>query len=332
MEGLYKERTSFSKALIRILRHALRASFDLFKIMVPVLIVVKILQELDLIKFLALPLGPVMKVVGLPGEMGLVWATAMVNNLYSAIIVLLSLLEETPITTAQATVLCTMMLVAHTLPIELRIAQRSGPRLMFQAFSRLGSAFLLGWLLHLFYLFFGLLQQPVTILFKPDTPGASQTPSFASWAMGQIQNLFSIFLIILGLLLLMGVLEKTKIIDRINRVLRPVLKWIGIGPKATTITMIGLTMGISFGGGLIIEEAQSGHLGREDVFYSLTLMGLSHGLIEDTLLMVMIGGHLSGLLLARVLYALVAITILVKVRAGLPETFCDRFLWGEPRP
>lgn len=326
-----KERTPLSHALIKLIREALRVSFDLFKIMVPIVIVVKILQELDLIKYLAIPLGPLMEVVGLPGEMGLVWATAILNNLYSAILVLLSLVKETPITTAQATVLCTMMLVAHTLPVELKIAQKSGPRLMFQAVSRLGSAILLGWLLQVVYFFFGSLQQPVNVLIKPHAESALHNGSFTSWATGQAQNLLSVFLIILGLLMLMRLLQKLRIIDTMNRVLRPLLKLIGIGPKASAITVIGLTLGISYGGGLIIREARSGHIDKKDIFYSLTLMGLSHGLIEDTLLMVMVGGHVSGLLLGRIIFSFVAVSLLVKVRARLPKAFCDKFLWGEPR-
>ena len=48
-----------------------RISLELYKIMVPIIIVVKVLQELGLIVWLARPLAPVMHVVGLPGEMGL---------------------------------------------------------------------------------------------------------------------------------------------------------------------------------------------------------------------------------------------------------------------
>ncbi|HBF42081.1 MAG TPA: hypothetical protein DDW42_00335 [Desulfobacteraceae bacterium] len=322
---------SLVNALRQVLRDPLRVSFDLFKIMVPVIIVVKILQEFDLIRYLAIPLGPVMKFVGLPAEMGFVWATAMVNNIYGSIIVLLSLVKDTPITTAQATVLCTMILVAHTLPIELKIAQKSGPHMMFQAISRLGSALFLGWLLYIIYSHFGLLQEPAKIILTPDTKGPIQNDSLLSWVTGEAQKLFFIFLIILGLFLLMRVLEKLKIVDVMNRVLRPVLKVMGIGPKASTITIIGNTLGISYGGGLIIHEARSGHIDKKDVFYSLTLMGLSHSLFEDTLLMVMIGGHLSGVLWARVAFSFFAVTLLVKVSSRLPQAMCDRFLWGDPK-
>ncbi len=326
-----EERTSPLSELAGLFRDALKLSLDLFKIMVPVIIVVKILKELDLIKYLATPLGPVMTAVGLPAEMGLVWATAMLNNLYGAIIVLLSLVKDTPISTAQATVLCAMMLVAHSLPIELKIAQTSGPRLMFQALCRLSSALLLGWMLHIFYSRSGLLQQPVDILFRPEAKFVSRKESLSLWALGETQNLLSIFFIILGLFLLMRLLKKFRIIDAMNRMLSPILKLMGIGPKASAITVIGLSLGISYGGGLIIHEARSGRVHKRDVFYSLTLMGLSHALIEDTLLMVMVGGRLSGVLWARLAYSLLAVTLLVKISTRLPESFCDRFLWGPPK-
>jgi hypothetical protein len=324
------EKPSLSGALVGLCSDALKVSFDLFKIMVPVLILVKVLQELDLIKFLAMPLGPVMKLVGLPGETGLVWATAMLNNLYSAMVVYISLFKHTPITTAQATVLCTMMLVAHTLPIELRIAQKSGARLMFQTVSRLCSAFLLGWLLHNVYSFFGLLQQPANILFRPKTETTPYHEPLSSWATGEAKNLFYIFIIILGLFLLMRILQKVRIIEVMNHILQPLLKLLGIGPKASAISVIGLTMGLSYGGGLIIHEARSGRIDKEDVFYSLTLMGLCHSLIEDTLLMVAIGGHFSGLLWARLLFSLTALAFLVKLTNSLTDTFRDKYLWAKP--
>jgi hypothetical protein len=320
--------TSITRPLIKVFHDACRVSLDLFKIMVPVIILVKILQELGLIRYIAIPLGPVMEAAGLPAEMGLVWATAILNNLYTAIIVFLSLVRDTPITTAQATVLCTMMLVAHNLPIELKIAQRCGPRLMFQAVSRFGSALLLGWLLNIGFMSFGLLQGPVSILIERDAQEHAASESLVSWAAGEAQNLLSVFLIILGLLLLMKVLRKLRIIDAVSRVLRPLLSTIGIGPKATAITVIGLTMGIAYGGGLIIHEARSGEIGKEDIFYSLTLMGISHSFIEDTLLMVTIGGHLSGLLCARFAFSMIVVAFLVRVCAHLTKPFCDRFLWG----
>ncbi len=306
-------------------------SYHLFKVMIPVLIVVKALKELGLIRYLAVPLEPVMAWVGLPAEMGLVWATAMLNNIYSSMVVLLTLVDDAPLTTAQATVLGTMILVAHSLPIELKIAQKSGPRLLFQGVIRIGAALLIGWILHLIYTGFALYQGPAEILLDPEAGASAGGETLPAWAVDQMKKLASIFGIIVGLLLLMRILERFRITEIMDWILRPVLRLMGIGPKASTIAIIGVTLGISYGGGLIIQEARSGRIDKRDVFYALTLMGLAHSLFEDTMLMVMVGGHLSGLLLARTILAVVAVFLMVRLTARLPARFCDRWLWGEPR-
>jgi len=58
--------------LKKIPAEALRVSFPLFKIMIPIILGVKLFQELGLIAHMAMPLSPIMKLMGLPGEMGLV--------------------------------------------------------------------------------------------------------------------------------------------------------------------------------------------------------------------------------------------------------------------
>ncbi|MDD3311817.1 nucleoside recognition domain-containing protein [Pseudodesulfovibrio sp.] len=307
-----------------IVRQTVTASLELFKVMVPILIGVKILQELGLIQYLAWPLKPAMSLLGLPAEMGLVWAAALLNNIYTGLIVLASLIQDNPLTGAQATVLAVLMLVGHGLPVECAIARRSGARFLFQAVSRLVGAFALAMVMHLAYDATGTLQTPAVMLFTAKATGDS---SLLAWGLGQVRNLLSISCIILALLTIMRILQALGLIELINRILRPVLKQVGIGPKASAITVIGLTMGLAYGGGLIISEAKSGRVSREDVFYSLTLMGLCHSLIEDTLLLLLIGGHISGILWGRLLFALIAVAIIVRIVRHLPAKFRNTYLW-----
>ena len=307
-----------------LFKDAFSASVELFKVMIPIIIGVKILQELGLIVYLAWPLEPIMNLIGLPAEMGLVWATALINNIYTGIIVLASLIGDHPLTGAQATVLAILMLVGHGLPVECAIARKSGARFLFQCFMRLVGAFAFAWVLHVIYDATGTLQGPATMLFQPE---AAADPSLADWALGQGRNLLSIFVIILALLAVMRLLQAIRVIDLMNRLLRPVLDLIGIGPKASAITVIGLTMGLSYGGGLIINEAKSGTVGREDIFYSLTLMGLCHSLIEDTLLLMLIGGHLSGILWARLIFSLLVMAGIVQIVRRLPQRIQNTYLW-----
>ncbi len=59
-----------------VFKRALNTWLILLKIMIPISIIVKILVEFGLIKTIADLLSPIMGFVGLPGEFGLVWATA----------------------------------------------------------------------------------------------------------------------------------------------------------------------------------------------------------------------------------------------------------------
>lgn len=315
--------------LKELARDAANASGQLFKIMVPILILVKVLQELDLIKYLAWPLEPVMGLVGLPAEMGLVWASAIINNIYTGMIVLAQLSGDANLTAAQATVIGVLMLVAHGLPVEAAIADRSGARFLFQCCSRLVGAFVMAWLLHHAYSATGALDQPAVMLFQP---ARAEAASLGQWAMDQVLNLASIACIIFVLMALMRLLSAIGVIALMNRLLRPVLKLIGIGPKGSAITVIGLTMGLSYGGGLIIGEARNGTLSREDVFYSLTFMGLCHSLIEDTLLIMLIGGHVSGVLWGRLAFSLLAMAVIVQIVRRLPERLCSSVLWAKQQP
>ena len=303
---------------------AVAASLSIFKVMIPIIILVKTLQEFELIAYLAYPLEPLMGFIGLPAEMGLVWATSLLNTTYASLIVFISLAPDLQLTTAQATVTAVLILMAHALPLEGAIARRSGVRFAFQCLVRFSCAYALGWLLNRFYTLTDTLQEPAVILFQ--APNAAD-PSLTAWAMDQGLNLLSIFGVILGLLLMMRLLKALGVIDLMNAALRPLLKLIGIGPKASAITVIGLTMGLSYGGGLIINEANARNVEREDVFHSLTLMGLCHSLIEDTLLLMLIGAHLSGILWGRLAFVLLFMAVLVQIVRRLSPSFQTKYLW-----
>ena len=298
-------------------------SFTLFKILIPASIAIKIIKELGLIDTIGIILGPIMEWVGLPGDMGLVWATAMIVNLYAGAVVFVSLLHINALSVAQVTVLTTMMLVAHSLIIELKITQQAGCRIGAMALIRVGCAFLFGYGLNKIFSGFEWLQQPSilswTLHMKDET--------FMGWVWGEMRNLLTIFVILFGLLLLIKALNRIGMTEFLARLLRPLLLILGIGKAATTITIVGMTLGIAFGGGLIIREAQRGHIDKKDIFFSLALMGLSHALIEDTLLMMALGGHLYGLLWGRLLFTAVFIFLLVKLVSPISPAAFDRYLF-----
>ncbi|MDZ4133237.1 MAG: nucleoside recognition domain-containing protein [Dethiobacteria bacterium] len=304
--------------------NALRTSYTLFKIILPVSIITRLLQEWGLIEQIGIFLAPVMKVVGLPGEMSLVWAASMITNIYGGMIVFASLAPELELTVAQVSVLGAMILVAHSLPVELMIAKKAGARLPVILAIRVLGALLLGWLLKQVYDLTGTLGQASQSMWVPPVVN----PGWAAWALAELRNLLLIFLIILALLAMMALLKRLGIINLLVRLMGPILKLLGISHEAAPLTIIGMTMGISYGGGLIINEARAGTVAKKDLFTSITLMSLCHSLFEDTMLMVLIGGHLSALLWGRLLFALLVTLLLVKLINRLPNKLQDRYLFS----
>ena len=310
-------KNSVSRAIRKLIYEVNQIAFTLFKIMIPILIVVKILQDFGIIKWLSLPLEPIMQLVGLPASMGFVWATAMFNSIFSAVVVYASLIGDTPLSVAQVTVLGTMILIAHSLPVEIEVARQSGPRFGFQLIVRVVSAFLLGFILNLIYSSGNWLQQPAHFAIQL----SGNESGWSEWTVGQFKNLVIVYLTIFTLVVLMRILKMLKILDLLRWLLHPILRLIGIGEEATSITVVALLLGISYGGGLIIQEAKSNRISPKDIFFSLTFLGICHSLIEDTLLLFMVGGDLSGLLWARCLYAFFFLFFLVRIMAKVSDNF-----------
>lgn len=309
------------------LRQAVTTSFVLFRIIVPIALAVRLLELAGAVDLLGRLLAPVMALVGLPGSMGLVWAATLVTNLYGGLVVFAGVAPAAGLNVAQVTVLATMMLVAHAIPVEASIARRAGTSFRAMAALRVAGALTLGALLDLGYRLTGTLQQASTALWTPPP----RDPSWPGWVAGEARNLVYIFLIILALLVLMRLLERLGVSRWLVRLLGPVLAALGISDRAAPLAIIGMTLGLSYGGGLIIQEARAGQLSRHDVFCSLALVGLCHSFIEDTLLMMVIGGHLSGILFARTIFALAVTFLIARLLRRLPPASADRWLFGGER-
>lgn len=291
--------------------------------MIPVSIIVKLFEMIGLITVIGAHLGPVMQLVGLPGETGLVWATAMITNIYGGLLVFITLSSQMMFTVAQVTVLATMILVAHSLPIEVTIARKAGVRIWFTLLLRIGCAFVFGVILSKILSISGFLQGSSVMVWQPEP----MNTTIIGWILGQLKNYGMIFFIVFSLLLLLRTLEHIGVIKRINRIFEPGLERIGMSKEAGPLTIIGITLGISYGGGLIIKEARSGKLKPKDAFLSVSLMGLSHSLIEDTLLMMTIGASLVGILVGRVVLTILVISGLIWVITRISPSFFQRWFY-----
>ena len=281
---------------------SLKVFWHVFKLAFPLLIIIKYLEDnYQFIGIVGHYLSPVMNLLNLPGETGIVWAAAIFLQLYGAIIVLIGLWDTLSLSVAQVSVLALLMLVAHNLVIEVRIAQRAGMNSIFAVSIRLICGFLFAFICAQTYQLGGWLQEPAQFTISLVHPPVAWMP----WFVYQIEIWLAIFLIIMVLVYFMEILKATHLEKYMIRLLKPLLSRIGIGEEATITTIIGMTLGIAYGGGLIIEQSKNNVIPPRDLVCALTFLGLTHSIIEDTLLMLFIGADLSAILFGRLILTLI---------------------------
>lgn len=102
--------------------NGLSVGWELAKVVIPVYFAVAILQYMGVLGWLAQYLTPVMQYLGLPGEAALPIILGYTLNIYASLGALLPL----GMTAKQITIIAGMLLLAHSLPMELAVAKKSG--------------------------------------------------------------------------------------------------------------------------------------------------------------------------------------------------------------
>lgn len=294
----------------------------LFKILIPISILIKILQETGGINYVSNFFDPLMQLMGLPGEMGIVWASAIFGNLYGGLLAFYSLQSTVSLTVAQVTILMTALLIAHSFLMEVVVVYKAGLKWIPIVLFRLGMAVVVGIFLNFFYSATNLLQEPASQIMALSAP---TDQSITAWIINELKNYISIALIILALITVLEILKRIGLIAKLNKLLEPVLNFIGMTSKIVPLTIIGLTLGLAYGGALIIDETRATSISKKDIFYSLLLMSLFHSIIEDTMLVASAGGNWSGIVLFRFVFAFITTAILIRITRNWDDAKMDKY-------
>jgi hypothetical protein len=111
-----------------------------------------------------------------------------------------------------------------------------------------------------------------------------------------------VILLIVSIIFLMDFIKSTKIVQEYQQKV-----------SASFSIIAGLILGITYGAGILINEAKSGALSKKEIFYIGTFLMICHSIIEDTLLFVIFGANYWILVLVRLVYAIIFSYILVKI-------------------
>ena len=306
------------KILVNIFQETTKIFWILFKVILPVVIVIRALELIGAISFLAKFLEPLTSFIGIDGSLGLVWMAAILVNIYAGLAAFASLQAIFDYTVAETTILGLIILIAHSLPIEVAIAKKSRISWIFNLSFRFINAIVAGKILNLIFTKYELFNEPnQSVLQVPN-----ELVSNFEWATLQIQNFFIIFLIIFFIISTINILKVLGVWSLIINIMKIPLSYLGMSEKVANIILIGLTLGISFGGGFLIEESKKNNISKKDILLSLSFLSLCHSIIEDTILILLLGSHISGILFFRFIYTVIII-LLMKI---LLETKMQKFI------
>lgn len=292
------------------LRHAFIGGYEVFKWMLPAVIIVRLLRfwglDAYLNYFFAFLMGP----LGLPEWTSLVWVAAILANLYAGIAVLAQLGVNETLTAAQMSILGTVMLIAHSLPVEARITQTMRVRFFSIILLRLGLAMLLGICLRFGYAAFDLLQTELSFAWMQ--PEATQELPLWQEMLIELRTLVVLSFLVAGLILLVEIMKVVRLVALCEYLMQPFLRLLGISSQLAHITALGTLLGLTYSSGYLIVEAKRNSYALHDLAGAVIFLSLCHAIIEDTLILWVLGADVSAILFARLFISLLCVGLLMR--------------------
>lgn len=290
--------------LLKCLRLALPRSLSiclwLLKVMLPISLAVRVLQYVGVIDWLAGYLSPVFSYIGLSGDSAFVFLTSIFLPLYPTIAVMTTL----TLTLREATILAVMCLVSHNLPVECSVAHKTGSRfgeiVAFRIAMSFVAAVVLNWLLPQS-------DAPFNFLASATTEVTSWGMLLMQWLTSSLSLIVTIVLIVTALMVLQRVLEEFGWMHRIAHSLSPLMRLFGLPSGCSLLWLTGNVVGMAYGAAIMIDEVEEGRLTREEANLVNHHLGVSHSLLEDTMLFVAMGISFWWICLTRLVLAMIAV-------------------------
>jgi hypothetical protein len=274
----------------------------MIKILVPISFLTGLLAWSGWIEKGQVIIQPVMDWLSLPAVAALPLMIGMLTGIYGGIAAMVVL----PLTTEQMTLIAIFLLMAHNLIQEGVIQGKSGINPAKATVFRLVCATLTVMVVASF------MEVSTTV---PVAPTASEVirqpfwPMLWKWVVAIAKLCLKIFFIIMTILITLEVIKRIGWIEPIVRVCRPVLKALGLSEKAGILWMTAALFGLAYGAAVIVEEANEGHLGKEELEALHLSIGINHSLIEDPALFLALGLSAFWLWIPRLITAMIAVRL-----------------------
>lgn len=284
--------------LQRGFREGLKLTWTLGKVIFPVTLIVSILEYTPLLKWMIDFIAPAMGLIGLSGEAAIPLVLGNFLNLYAAIGAIITI----DFTVKEVFILAVMLSFCHNLIIESTVAAKVGVRFWVVVGVRLMLALISGILINLFWQGGSEMAQygmkPETVV-EPDGWLQIGWEGLTTAFFGVLQ----LALIVIPLMIVMQYLREKGWMAVFTRWMTPATKVLGMKPNTSSTLVAGLTIGLAYGAGVMIQAVKDEGVSKKDMYLALIFLVSCHAVIEDTLIFVPLGIPVLPLLGIRLVTA-----------------------------
>ncbi|WP_077330251.1 nucleoside recognition domain-containing protein [Virgibacillus siamensis] len=285
--------------LIRGFQQGLSVTWTLGKVIFPITLIVTILQHTPVLPWLIEKISPLMALFGLSGEAAVPLVLGNALNLYAGIAAIVSF----DFTVKEVFIMAVMMSFSHNLFIESTLASKAGVNGWLISGIRISLAIMSAAVINLFWsggnnmAAYGMISTANSV---PD----GLTEIIIQGLQTAFLAILQLALIVIPLMMVMQVLREKGWLQIVSNKLAPFTRLLGM-EKNTSMTLVtGLTIGLAYGAGMMIQAVEEDGVSRRDMYLALIFLVSCHAVVEDTLVFVPLGIPVLPLLVIRLVTAI----------------------------
>ncbi|MCE7793137.1 hypothetical protein K8O68_11975 [Salipaludibacillus sp. CUR1] len=282
------------------LKTGLLTTWKLGKIIFPITLIVTMLSQTFVMDWLTRMMAPMMGFIGLSGESAIPLVLGNVLNLYAAIGAMLTM----DLTVKQVFILAVMLSFSHNLFVESAVAKQVGLKIWVVLLVRIGLALVSAWLIHIFWQGG---SEKASYGFVP-SGGTENIEGYGAIALygmeSAIIGILQLAAIVIPIMVFIQIMKDLQWLQVFSKWMTPFTKVLGVKPNTSTTLAAGLTFGLAYGAGVMIQAAKEDGVSKKDLYLVFIFLVACHAVIEDTLLFAPLGIPLWPLLLVRLVVAI----------------------------
>jgi hypothetical protein len=278
------------------LKSALTSAVLILKFVVPLYLLADVLLYFDLLRHLGFLFAPLTSLLDLPPEAAVALAGGVLINIYAGI----AFAAPLGLSPYQWTVLAVFLGVCHSMIVESAIMARLGISYTYSILLRgIGACLTV----------IPVLLLPASLFSEGRQTASITLPHFDHFWPMLFHSLHKALVLSMEIILLISLIIVVMDLFKASRMLRAHLEKV----NTSFSIIVGQLLGITYGAGILIREADRGNLSREDIFFIGTFLMICHSIIEDVLLFVLFGANYWVIIGVRVTAAVVISFVLLQV-------------------